>query len=104
MVACAESHFGIYHYVIWQTGYVGVKRAVYHTLIINDDRFEIIFLPFRIPIPALDCRPSDFNRGFKREIGYYFLEHRFSVYVPPACSECPHPSSYCYYVSPKEEK
>ena len=77
MVACAESHFGIYHYVIWQTGYVGVKRAVYHTLIINDDRFEIIFLPFRIPIPALDCRPSDFNRGFKREIGYYFLEHRF---------------------------
>ena len=57
MMSRSEGHFRINDYIIFTNRNVRVKRRMDHASVTYYYRFEIIFLPFVIPVLAFDlCR------------------------------------------------
>ena len=66
VMARPKSHLRVYQHIVTSLRNIGMKCTMYHALFTHDNRFEIIFLPFFVPIPpGNECRfirhryPSD---------------------------------------------
>ena len=53
VVTCAKRHLGVDKDVVTCLRYVGVEGAVYNTLVVDDNRLEVVLLPLGIPVLTL---------------------------------------------------
>ena len=89
MVAGAERHFWIDHDVVVGPRYVGVKRTVHHDAVADNDRLEIILLPFAVPVAALDQGRRVRDRAVERKIGEHISYRGFVKSLLPYISRQP---------------
>ena len=81
MMACPECHFGIDDYFVTNVGYIGMECTVYYAFVIDDDRLEIVFFPFLVPVLVGKMFASPVDFCIDRQIVDNLLQSRFGIFV-----------------------
>lgn len=83
MMSGAEGHLGVDDNIIATLGNILMEGTVDDTLAVDDNGFEVIFLPFAVPVASLDYSVADGKLRLHREIGENCVEFRAVIRLGP---------------------